>query len=78
MIDPGYRDLADAIILQAVNDYRGAVKRLICKTYDAKAYRDIQEIEGFFQSDWFQVLCDLDGRKLLQSIRARMGVEVQK
>ena len=35
MNDPGYRDLADAIILQAVSDYRRAVNRLLSKTYDA-------------------------------------------
>ena len=76
--DEGFRQLADAIILQAVYDYRRSVNRLVRKTYDAKAYRSKQEVEGFFRSDWFQVLTDLDGLKLLHNLEARLGEEVRK
>ena len=74
--DYGYRELADAVVLQAVNDYRRAVNRLLCKASDAKAHHDIHEIEAFFRSGWFQVLCDLDGEELLR--KSVIGMEVMQ
>lgn len=75
--DAGFRHLADAIILQAVIDYRRSVRALLRKTFDAKAHRSKQEVERFFRSDWFQVLSDLDGRKLLHNLESQMDTEVR-
>ena len=56
-VDP-YENLANAIIMRAVEDYRLAEDR-----------RTLKEIEGFFLSDWFSVLTNLDGAALLQKLR---------
>ena len=53
-----YEDLANAIILQAVKDYR--------LTDDE---RELQEIERFFRSGWFSVLTSLDGVVLMEKLQ---------
>ena len=70
MSEDGYRNLANAIITQAAHDYRRSVQQLIRKPYSVMALHDKQDVEAFFQSDWFQVLCDLDGQELLQKLEA--------
>lgn len=60
-----YENLAQAVILQAVKDYRTARKEL---KYHPK-YKDtklmIEDCERFFRSDWFGVLTSVDGQMLL-------------
>lgn len=53
-----YERLANAIILQAVKDYRH------CSSKSAEMM-----IEKFFLSDWFGVLTNLDGSVLLEKLR---------
>ena len=50
--------LANAIILQAVNDYRARSDK-----------RSFGEIERFFRSEWFAMLTKLDGEALLEKLR---------
>ena len=57
-----YENLANAIILQAVKDYRNARHK------GTKA-----EIEQFFRSEWFEILTDLDGKKLIEDLRRESG-----
>ena len=57
----GYRGLADAIILQAVDDYR--------KAAHGKARGLQKEIELFFRSGWFLVLSDVDPEKIIQRLK---------
>ena len=57
LMDP-YERLANAIILQAVKDYR------LCSRSAPAG-----EIELFFLSDWFEVLTRLDGQVLLSKLR---------
>ena len=66
----GYEQLASAIILQAVKDYRKAYKgrRVRRKTHE------IQEIERFFLSEWFMALTNTDGSSILK----RLEEEVMK
>ena len=70
MSEDGYRSLADAIIMQAVHDYRRSVEQLIRKPYCPKSHHDKQEVEAFFRGGWFQVLSDLDGQEFLQRLEA--------
>ena len=49
-----YENLANAIVLQAVKDYR---------LTDDEA--ELAEIERFFRSDWFGVLTDVDPEYLI-------------
>ena len=53
-----YEELANAIILQAVKDYR---------LTDDEA--ELAEIERFFRSDWFGVLTDVDPEYLIRMLR---------
>lgn len=53
-----YEELANAIILQAVKDYR--------LTDDE---RELQEIERFFRSGWFGVLSKVDPEILIKELR---------
>lgn len=54
----GYERLANEIILQAVKDYR--------KTKSPAIRRSI---ERFFRSDWFEVLTNMNGEKLIERLR---------
>ncbi len=64
-----YESLAAAIIEQALLDYRRA-KKNIQKKFDVEfSWQTIKEIEHFLKSSWFNVLCDLDGKKLLEKMK---------
>ncbi len=56
-MDP-YQKLANAIVLQAVKDYR--------MTDDE---RELKEIERFFHSTWFGVLTSVDPDLLISKLR---------
>lgn len=64
-----YENLANAIVLQAVKDYRQALCR--CKQHPEKqAYRqDKASIERFFRSDWFGDLTGLEPEVLIRKLR---------
>lgn len=53
-----YENLANAIILQAVKDYRLSDDEW-----------ELQEIEHFFRSRWFGVLSKVNPEFLIQSLR---------
>lgn len=53
-----YEELANAIILQAVNDYR---------LHDDK--RELAVIERFFRSEWFNILTNLSPELLISKLR---------
>lgn len=63
-----YENLANAIILQAVRDYRVALKCLKVNPRNKTAIADKDEIERFFRSDWFSVLTSVDGEMLIRSL----------
>lgn len=65
----GYEELANAIILQAVKDYRDALERLRYTLDDKSAKRDQRNIERFFRSEWFSILTDLNGELLLKKLK---------
>ena len=65
----GYEELANAIILQAVKDYREALRLLGMNPNDKSAQRDKRSIELFFHSQWFSILTDLNGELLLKKLK---------
>ena len=66
--DP-YERLANAIVLQAVMDYRAALRRLK-KNPDRKELLDtVMIIEKFFHSEWYQILTNVDAAYLINKIR---------
>ena len=66
----GYKELANAIILQAVMDYRKALK------HDERGRK--REIEKFFRSVWFSILTNVSGEMLIQKLRAEVKEVVIK
>lgn len=62
-------NLAHAIILQAVRDYRDVSKILKKYPKHELSLKMQEEIEDFFLSDWFTVLTKLDGEALLEKLR---------
>ena len=68
MADP-YENLANAIVLQAVKDYRDAIKRLKKKSSNQAAMADAMECERFFRSGWFGVLSKVDPEFLIKELR---------
>lgn len=64
-----YENLANAIILQAVKDYRMALKSLKANPRNRTAMADKEEIERFFRSEWFSVLTSVDGEMLIRSLQ---------
>lgn len=78
-------DLANAIIIKAVDDYRKAkinLKEIYKKqkmqelnSYEIRSKfhyeRILNEVMFFFQSDWFCVLSQLDGNSILQRLESK-------
>lgn len=57
----GYENLANAIIIQAAEDYR--------KALNDSAQREQRTIERFFRSEWFGVLTGLDPETLIRKLK---------
>ena len=64
-----WEDLANAIILQAVEDYRKARKKVRARPDQKLAQATIREVERFFKSWWFAQLNDVDEEMLLEKLR---------
>lgn len=64
-----YENLANAIILQAVKDYRMALKSLKTNSRNRTAQADKAEIERFFRSQWYSALTDVKGEMLIRSLQ---------
>ena len=71
-----YYDLANAVIEQAVKDYRTALKQYILNPMDEEREVEVILLECFFKSEWFQILSDLDGKSLMEKIRIIAKMEV--
>jgi hypothetical protein len=69
-----WQALAEAIILQAVADYRRVVRKLLKEPTHEEALADKLDVEQFFLSEWFCMLTNLDGKRLL----TRLKREIQK
>ena len=68
MYRANYEALANAVILQAVKDFRPAYRRLKKYPNDGKAQAAVREITKFFCSQYFEELTDLDGPARLHRI----------
>ena len=79
--DP-YERLANAIVLQAVSDYRVALKKIKAHPKNREAISEALEIEKFFRSGWYSILTDVDGeyliRRLQDEIRQSESIRGQK
>ena len=72
MYEENYKNLANAIILQAVKDFKPAYRRLKKYPNDRLAQDTVREITRFFCSQYFEALSELDGPALLNRIMREM------
>ena len=71
--DP-YEETANAIIIQACNDYKRAYRRSILNadSSDSVGNEELAELESFFKSDWYKKLTTVDGEELMERLRAEV------
>ena len=60
--------LYNAIILQAVKDFRSARRRMQRQAGDKAAIKTIREVSRFFHSRYFKVLSRVDGPTILRRL----------
>lgn len=67
-----YENLANAIILQAVKDYRDVLKKLKKRPSYEPAKIMKNEVERFFRSDWYRELTSIDGNILIKKLKSEV------
>ena len=67
-VDRGYGNLANAIVLQAVADYRRLLRGKRIRNGDNHCIT-LKECEDFFLSEWFYTLTSVDGQTILNRLR---------
>ena len=65
--DP-YQNLANAIVLSAVKDYRDALKRLKKKPNNKLAADERDDMERFFRFGYFAILTEIDPEYLIDRL----------
>ena len=78
MYEENYKALANAIILQAVKDFKPAYRKQKNHPNDRLAQDTVREITKFFCSQCFEALTDLDGPALLNRIMREMDEKYGK
>ncbi|MEG2672525.1 MAG: hypothetical protein RR937_05055 [Ruthenibacterium sp.] len=63
-----YENLANAIILSAVADYREVLQRWVQHPQKQAYISEKQSLERFFRSDWFSVLTAIDPEMLIAKL----------
>ena len=72
MTEP-YQNLANAIILMAVKDYRNALKKLKKRPNYGPAEDMKNEVERFFHSNWYRELTSVDGNVLIKNLQVEVS-----
>lgn len=68
-----YEALGNAVVIQAVKDYREAVHKLSRGKKNTIAESTKQECERFVQSPYFNVFTQLDGKALLSQLEKEVS-----
>lgn len=72
----GHDDLANAVVITAVHDYRTAWKKY--KKGNDRAYCEIKEIESFFLSKWGNLLCGGKAKEILKRLQKEQEEQQKK
>ena len=72
-MNENWEKLAQAIILQAVEDYRKCRRLVRRKPNQVEAQKMIREVEAFFRSRWFMQLSDADGTMILEQLKKEVA-----
>lgn len=74
-LQDAYQDLAHAIIVQAVEDYRKALNGISYNSHPPEEI--VKDIEKFFRSEYYRALTKVNGEYLIQQIRREeLGEEI--
>ncbi len=73
-----YENLANAIVIQAVKDYKQILKMCIQYPDDAEWQREKEELEQFFVSHWYSKLTEVDGEWLMRKIKEDIGYDSKR
>ena len=68
-----FENLANAIIVNAANDYRKALKDLQCNADYGPALQMKSDCERFFLSSWFSALTSVDGNRLMGMLQKEVA-----
>ena len=72
-MEDGAELLVQAIVLQAMEDYRRA-RRILSRRPDRESARlMVRDVERFFRSVWFSCLTGLDGKEILERLKGEGG-----
>lgn len=74
-MDP-YQALANAIVEMAVKDYKKALKQHYRFPENPHYAAEVNSLERFFRSGWYELLTDLDAEYLMTSVRRMVKKEV--
>ena len=74
MNDP-YQNLAQAIVLSGVKDWRSAVKKLKKRPKHEPSLQMKVECERFFLSEWFETLTSVDGEVILKKLKQEANID---
>jgi len=80
LTDAGIEMLCAAIIKQACDDYMMAYMALVYIRRDPSARlsdiqsreKEVKRLEKWFSSAWFDLICGLDGRYLIEQIQKKV------
>ena len=64
-----WEDLANAIIIEAVEEYKQDLIHLARNPESEAAQRQAARQEQFFYSDWYDTLTNMDGRRLVRKLK---------
>ena len=78
-IEQGYRNLANAIIVQAANDYRrGLEGKSFGINYRVPPEAIVRECKRFFRSPWYRMLTKVDGEFLIDQLNREHKEKIRK
>ncbi len=70
-----YENLENAIVLQAVKDYKKVLHHLENNPKNRDALHEKVRLEKFFRSQWYGVLTDLEPERLMAGVKERVRHE---
>lgn len=74
--DSCWEDLANAIVVQAVDDYLAAFKALQSDPDNFRAKRMQKEVLAFLKSEWYQTLTNVNPRVIIQHLENKTGTDI--
>ena len=73
-----YENLANAIVLSAVRDYKNALIRLRKHPESEACQREVKRQEQFFYSPWYEMLTNLNPDYLSRKIKEMIDEKYEK